>query len=208
MSTRGLPTRGGWIAFLHPHTLAVSDVAICFLEAARKRSDEFTPLSWRHEVSHPLSAGRGRRRKRVVADALLTYFLTDELSVAHRFVELDRATLAVDALAAELARYADLYRAVGKGGEPIWRERYPVFPAVLCVLTGRPRPALERRRAAALALLRADPRIASASEDVAVSIGLLEDLQQRGPFAPIFSELRADVPIDWLGAKERPGAAE
>jgi len=47
---------------LHAHTLAVSDAAICFLSATRERADEFGPLSWRHEVSHPLSLGRGRRR--------------------------------------------------------------------------------------------------------------------------------------------------
>jgi alkylated DNA nucleotide flippase Atl1 len=187
---------------LHAHTLAVSDAAICFLEAARERGDEFGPLSWRHEVWHPLSLGRGQRRQRLVADAVFTYVRVDgddDLSVAPRFIELDRATLAVDSLAAELARYADLYRAEGKGGEPIWRGLYPVFPPVLCVLAGAPRPVLERRRRTAMALLRNNPRLSQASE-VAISIGLLEDLQDRGPFAPVFDELRQPGrPVDWLG---------
>src|SRR5436305_1903932 len=113
------------------------------------RGDAFGPLSWRHEVWHPLSLGRGRRRQRLVADAVFTYVRVDgddALSVAPRFIELDRATLAVDALAAELARYADLYRAEGRNGEPIWRGLYPVFPPVLCILAGESRPVLERRR--------------------------------------------------------------
>ena len=186
---------------LHAHTIAVSDAAICFLSAARERADEFGPLSWRHEVSHPLSLGRGRRRQRLVADAVFSYVLVkgdNDLSLAPRFVELDRATLPVDRLAAELARYADLYNAEGRGA-PIWRGLYPVFPPVLCILAGAPRPVLERRRLAAMALLRNDLRLSRVSE-VAVSIGLLEDLQNRGPFAPIFDELRQPKQrVDWLG---------
>ncbi len=191
---------------LHAHTLAVSDAAICWLAAARVRGDEFGPLSWRHEVSHPLSQGRGRRRQRLVADAVFSYVLVAEggdLSVAPRFIELDRATLGVDRFAAELARYADLFGAVGVGGDPIWRRLYPVFPPVHCILTGAPRPILERRRVATLALLRNDPRLARAP-DVAVSIGLLEDLQKHGPFAPIFELLQgADGAVNWLGDAEQ-----
>lgn len=184
---------------LHAHTLAVSDAAICWLVAARDRGDEFGPLSWQHEVWHPLSIGRGRQRRRLVADAVFSYVLGgDEVSIAPRFVELDRATLGVDRLAAELARYADLYRAVDKAGEPIWRSLYPVFPPVLCVLAGAPRPALERRRLAALALLRNDRRLARGASEVAISFALLEDLQDRGPFAPIFDDL-AGGRVDWLG---------
>jgi protein involved in plasmid replication-relaxation len=186
---------------LHAHTLAVSDAGICWLSAARDRGDEFGALSWRHEVSHPLSLGRGRRRQRLVTDAVLSYVLVDgdDLSVAPRFIELDRATLGVDRLAAELARYADLYRAEGEGGEPIWSGLYPVFPPVHCILAGAPRPILERRRLATLALLRNDPRLSRIAE-VGVSIALLEDLQSRGPFAAIFEDLRRPgEPVDWLG---------
>ena len=107
---------------LQAHTLAVNDAAICFLEAARQRGDEFGALSWRHEVAHPLSRGRGRRRRSLVADAVLTYLRLGEngLSIEQRFLELDRATLSVDRLAGELARYADLHRLAGNdGGEPL-----------------------------------------------------------------------------------------
>lgn len=131
---------------LHAHTLAVNDAAICFLRAARERGDEFGPLFWRHEVSHPLTRGRGRRRRQLVADALLTYVLVGdgEVSVEQRFLELDRATLPVDRLAAGLARYAQLHRAGDEHGEPLWRAWYPAFPPVLCVLAGASRKVLEQ----------------------------------------------------------------
>ena len=65
---------------LSAHTLAVNEAAIAFLRAARERGEEFGPLSWRHEVAHPLRPGaRGRRARAVIADALLTYLrLTEE----------------------------------------------------------------------------------------------------------------------------------
>lgn len=104
---------------LRAHTLAVNDAAICFLRAARKRGDEFGPLSWRQEVAHPLSTGRGRRRRTLFADAVLTYVRHAEkiTYLEQVFLELDRATLSVDRLATELSRYADLYRASDSKGE-------------------------------------------------------------------------------------------
>jgi hypothetical protein len=186
---------------LQAHTLAVNDAAICFLEAARERGDEFGPFSWRHEVSHPLSQGRGRRRRALVADAVFTYLLLDGEGVAieQRFLELDRATLSVDRLATELARYAELHRLSGADGEPLWRERYPLFPPVHCVLTGGRRAVLERRRATTIAMLRTNPRFTREPE-AAVSICLLEDLEREGPFAPIFRDASDPArPVDWLG---------
>lgn len=187
---------------LQAHTVAVNEAAIAFLVAARERGEEFGPLAWRHEVAHPLRPGaRGRRARAVIADAVLTYLrLTEEtVFVEQRFLELDRATLAVDAMAAELARYAELFRAAGEGGEPLWRQRYPSFPAVLCVLAGARREVLERRREVALALLATDPQLARTPE-VAIRLCLLEDLLAAGPFAPIFREARdLERATDWLG---------
>lgn len=89
---------------LQAHTLAVNDAAICFIEAARGRGDEFGPFAWRHEIYHP-----------------------------------------------------------------------------------------------AIALLRSNPRLSRAPR-VSISICLLEDLQAKGPFAPIFRDFRSpEKPIDWLG---------
>ncbi len=186
---------------LRAHTMAVNDAAICFLRAARERSDEFGPLSWQHEVAHPLSTGRGRRRRTLFADAVLTYVRQAEkiTYLDHVFLELDRATLSVDRLATELSRYADLYRASDPKGEPMWKRRYPTFPRVLCVLAGNSREALGRRRDITLALLRRDPQVERTPE-LQIYFCLLEDLENEGPFAPIFRGLDDPrQPIDWLG---------
>lgn len=62
-------------------------------------------------------------------------------------------------MAAELARYAELFRVSGEEDVPLWRSRYPTFPPVLCVLAGAGREALGRRRDTALALLGTDPQL-------------------------------------------------
>jgi hypothetical protein len=194
---------------LQAHTLGVNDAAICFLRAARAREEEFGPLSWRHEVLHPLGGGRGRRRRSVVADAVLTYLRGEDGRVAleQRFLELDRATLSVERLAAELARYAELHGARDGAGEPIWKRSYPRFPAVICVLAGGRREALERRRSTVIALLRADPRMSLAPE-VRISICLLEDLRAEGPFAPIFRTVQGPKgDVDWLRRAPREASA-
>ena len=192
---------------LQAHTLAVNEVGISFMAAARERGDEFGPLSWRHEVAHALSAGRGRRRRRLIADALLTYLREDgdDVLIEQRFVEVDRATLSVDRLAAELGGYARLYRARDRSAQPTWRAYYPSFPPVLCVLEGAAPRLLQRRRDSAAALLRADPEL-SRSPRVAIRFCLGAELAKRGPFAPIFIDAREPRrPIDWLGdpASER-----
>lgn len=183
---------------LQRHTLAVNDAAICFLRAARERGDEFGPLAWRHEVVHRL--GFGRRSRSLFADAVLTYvrLTSSEVVVEQRFLELDRATLSVDRLAAELARYGRLLRAEGKGGEPLWRSQYSYFPPVICVLAGAHRAALRRRRDTAVAILQDDPEF-TGSPGLSVRLCLAEDLAERGPFAPIFTDARdPEEPVDWL----------
>jgi hypothetical protein len=195
---------------LAAHTLAVNDAAICFLSAAAERGDDFGPLAWRHEVFHPLSRGRGKRRRSLVADAVFTYLRQDgsEIAIEQRFLEVDRATLSVDRLAAELARYAELYWAKeAKATESLWRARYPVFPPVLCVLAGAPERALSRRRSTACVLLASDPLL-SRTPEVAISICLLEDLRREGPYAPVFREVRdPGRSVDWLGNPAEPGKA-
>lgn len=186
---------------LAAHTLAVNEAAICFLRAAEQRGDDFGPLAWRHEVFHPISR---RRRRSLVADALFTYLRQDgkRIAIEQRFLEVDRATLSVDRLARELARYAELYRArEAKTGEPLWRASYPVFPKLHCVLTGAPRRALSRRRSTASVLLASDPLL-SGTPEVAISICLLEDLRAEGPYAPVFRDVRdPGRAVDWLGTE-------
>lgn len=183
---------------LQSHTLAVNDAAICFLRGARERGDECGPLAWRHEVAHRL--GYGRRSGSLFADAVFTYVrLTDrEVVVEQRFLELDRATLPVDRLVAELGRYGRLLRAVGREGESLWRTQYPAFPPVICVLAGAERAALQRRRDTAVAMLGDDPYIID-SPELSVRLCLAEDLAAHGPFAPIFTDVRDPTEqVDWL----------
>ncbi|MBS1887566.1 MAG: replication-relaxation family protein [Actinobacteria bacterium] len=187
---------------LQAHTLAVNEAAIAFLEAARERGEDFGPLSWRHEV--PFRLGPTRKAGSLFADAVLTYLrLTEtELVVEQRLLELDRATLPVDRLAAELARYGRLLRAEDGRGRRVWETRFPSFPPVICVLAGASHAVLERRRDATVAVLAGDPRI----EGVSIRLCLAENLTARGPFAPIFTDV-ADPgqPVDWLVSDEELG---
>jgi len=187
---------------LTAHTLGVNEVGISFLQAARERGDDFAPLSWRHEVAHPLNRGRGRARRSLIADAVFTYVRPEDRTIAiyQRFVEVDRATLSVERLVAELARYGQLYRARAKqGGEPLWSYYYRRFPAVICALTGGSRKALARRLDVAAALLGEHPALDRAY-DVDVYFCLLDDLKDRGPFAPIFHAVgEADRAVNWIG---------
>jgi hypothetical protein len=131
---------------LQAHTLAVNEVGIAFLRAARERGDEFTPTSWQHEVDHPIGPPPGMRRgELLVADAAFSYPCVGPQGegswrLEYRFLELDRATVPSERLAPKLARYARLYRfrprPEHKGAgrpPPAWRARYPVFPALLVV---------------------------------------------------------------------------
>jgi len=152
---------------LRQHTLAVNDAGVAFVHAARARGDECEAFAWRHEVAHPIGALPGRRRgELLIADALLTYLQSDakgEASVHLRFIELDRATLPVPALAAKLGRYARLHAYIpdppeGQRRQPGWRGEYPAFPALHVLLAGARRDALERRLEQTIALARRPPR--------------------------------------------------
>lgn len=183
---------------LQAHTLAVNDAAICFMAAARERGDDFGPLAWRHEVPHRL--GRRRRAGTLFADAVLTYLRLTESAVVveQRFLELDRASLSVDRLAAELGSYARFLQAEDEYGDLLWESQYPSFPPVLCVLAGGTRAVLERRRDTTAAILQAEPRIAGAA-GLSIRFCLAEDLSEVGPFAPIFTDVHdPETPVDWL----------
>jgi len=198
---------------LQEHTIAVNDVGLAFVRAARERGDECGPFDWLHEVAHSLGPPPGRRMpEQLISDAVLTYQLAEaegKTSIAYRFIELDRATRSAADLAHRLGRYARLYRRTvpaedsAGGSEVLWSRLYPVFPTVLVVLAGRPRDRLEDRRRTVLALCGQDPDLADTPE-VEVSICLLDDLADRGPFAPICRTLAAPgKPVDWLGEGSR-----
>jgi Replication-relaxation len=194
---------------LRSHTLDVNEVGISFLRAARERGDEFGPLSWRHEVSHPLNRGRGRARRKLIADAVFTYARVEDRSIfiEQRFIEVDRATLSVERLVAELARYGQLERAREKTGKPLWGDYYRIFPPVICALTGASRKSLNRRLDVALGLLTDHPALDRAY-GVRINFCLLDDLIDRGPFAPIFYAVdERDGAVDWLGEHDERGGS-
>jgi hypothetical protein len=199
---------------LWKHTLAVNEVGITFLHAARERRDDFGSLGWRHEIAHHAPAPGHARGELLIADALLTYLVlgpAHELTFHYRLLELDRATVPTDTLASKLARYADLYRhaPISQGqasAQPAWQTRYPIFPDIICVLAGQPRAALTRRAQTVLALCREDPQL-QCTPEVRVSLALLEDLQAKGPFAAIWHEAKnPDQALDWLGNRPLGGA--
>ena len=196
---------------LQQHTLAVNEVGVAFVRAARERGDDFGPLSWRNEIAHPLGSASGRRARSaaVIADAVLTYEQEDAGTVyTHlRFLELDRATMATETLVAKLGRYLDLHEYVASPskhrgskrstGLPQWRERYSYFPGVMVVLANGSRARLERRRWMTCA--RWKHLYAERARYVDLYVCLLEDLIKQGPFAGIFRSGSAEGLVDWLG---------
>jgi hypothetical protein len=184
---------------LRRHTQGVNDAGIAFVVAARERGDDCGPWSWRHEIAHPIGQTPGQHRSELlISDALLTYQRHEDgqTSFHYRLVELDRATMPVDDLAAKLVRYGRLFRyALPDAAEPLWRIRYPAFPTVLVVLANGTRRALEGRRGMVLALLAGED-----VQDIRIDVCLLEDLMTDGPFAAIVRSAREPSrPVDWLG---------
>ena len=199
------PVAGGQ---LQAHTLAVNDVGIAFLHAARLRGHDFGPLSWRHEVAHQLNLGR-RYPDLLVADSVLRYWtasLDGETALHYRFLELDRANLLMDDLVAKLARYARLYRlwteqrrtAAGGLEAPAWPAFYRAFPNVLVILANPGRANLPRRMETVRALCHAEPELRRCPP-LSISFALFEDLTAWGPFAPIFRRPGDDQLFNWLG---------
>jgi hypothetical protein len=192
---------------LKKHTIAVNQVGVEFVRAARERGDECGPDSWRNEIAHSISQARGRRpAELVIADALLTYLQTSSdgaLALHQRFVELDRGTRTTEQLAGKITRYARLryYAPPGSGEstpEPLWRSYYRAWPHLLIVLADQSREAMRQRVRRTLALQASDP--AGRVGQVPVSFVALDDLAARGPFAPIFlSTQEPEQRVDWLG---------
>ncbi len=197
---------------LRAHTLAVNDVGIAFVQAARRRGDECGPESWRHEIAHPITHARaGRPGELLVADALLTYLQAarDGSFVLHqRFIELDRGTARPsEQLASKITRYARLRHYTGGGAsasaevpsKPLWRGYYRSFPHLLIVLADQSNERMRQRIHRTLALHQSDPA-KDHEGTVPVCFVTLDDLSRQGPFAPIF--VSAEHPgqaVDWLG---------
>jgi hypothetical protein len=192
---------------LRKHTLAVNDVGIAFVRAARERGDECGPESWRHEIAHPISLARGRRpAEMAVADALLTYLQSGEdgsLALHQRWIELDRGTARpAEHLAAKISAYTRLRYFALPGeqpGEPLWRSYYRSWPHLLIVLADQSRERMRLRIQRTLALHQSDPANRGGAA-IPLAFVALEDLLRQGPFAAIFTAAEHPTqPVDWLG---------
>lgn len=200
---------------LQKHTLAVNDVGVAFVEAARRHGHECGPLDWTPELAHRMRDGEDRLSDRalLVPDAVLHYTHAQDRRrrLLTFFIELDRATEPVATLAAKVAAYSRYHRYVpapaprpGRGRpagntREAWRERYPTFPHLLIVLTGKSSAALARRAADLRALIAADPVLHRAASDINAGVTTLDRLQAEGPFAPIVTPVTgAPTPTDVL----------
>jgi hypothetical protein len=202
---------------LRAHTLAVNDVGVAFVNAAREHHDECTPASWRHEIAHPITPPHGQRSgELLVADALLSYLQNTrrELVLHQRFIELDRGTLRpAEQLAHKITRYTTLLHYTGirtpgararqrstTTSQPLWRRHYRSFPHLLMVLADQTPTQIQRRTHATLLLQRSDPTNNHATASVPVLFVSLEDLTRHGPFAAIFTDPhQPEHPVNWLG---------
>ncbi|MGW7674416.1 replication-relaxation family protein [Streptomyces sp. NPDC054775] len=174
------------------HTLTVTETALVFLQDARRRGDVCQPLDWIPEIHHPIGSGEA-----IIPDALL-YYRTgpdggDSGSIPLAFVEVDRATMGPEHLAAKLTAYERLHRYVPvvPGRRPTiqepaveeWRRRYPLFPRLLFVLDGTGPAGVENR----ISALRAGVGLlARFPYDVPILAAPLADLLQHGPSAPVW----------------------
>ncbi|MEU9158103.1 replication-relaxation family protein [Streptomyces sp. NPDC048417] len=188
------------------HTLTVTETAFVFLEDARRRGDVCQPLDWIPEVHHPIGSGEA-----VIPDALLYYQHgpadRDSGPMLRAFVEVDRATMGPERLAAKLTAYERLYHYVPTvpGRRPTlrepapeeWRRRYPLFPRVLFVLDGTGPAGVDNR----ISALRAGARLLAPSRflyDVPVLATPLADLLHHGPSAPVWRPVHdPDQRVPW-----------
>ena len=181
------------------HAWALNEVGIAFVDAARARGDDCGPLAWRHHVEHARAG-----REPLVAPAVLEYLTTssEQISLAYRFLELDRATTPVTALVAKLADYVDLHRERSDGeATSEWQRWYRgTFPEILVAMAGQSRDQSLRRLEILWALSQQDPR--TQRTPVPIRVVLLDDLREQGPFAPIFWRLGEPGRLtDWQGAE-------
>lgn len=189
---------------LQEHTLAVNEVGVRFVEAARAAGeDECGPLDWHQEQAHRIRDGERGRDAVLVPDAVLSYTHTQvdgQRMLMTFFVEVDRATESVAQLVAKVAAYSRYRRYVpaGSGGwgraragavREAWRERYLAFPRLLVVFSGRSEEYLGRRIADLRGVLGAT---GGGGGEVLAGATTLSQLQVHGPFARIFTPLVGD----------------
>ncbi|MFI5689474.1 replication-relaxation family protein [Streptomyces sp. NPDC051636] len=184
-----------------PHTLTVLRTHLAFVADARRRGDEHGHLDWTPEVFHSIGDG-----ERVVADAVMHYTLIngEQRRKLRAFVEVDRATMSSERLAAKLIEYARLWayepQPVGRRRQargPGWLRWYPVFPRVLFVLTGASRQTMDNRISDLKAMVAHHPLVADLAREVPLGAVVLEDLEEYGPASDVWVPLDGCKPGPW-----------
>ncbi|MCX4598261.1 replication-relaxation family protein [Streptomyces sp. NBC_01549] len=184
-----------------PHTLTVLRTHLEFVADARRRGDEHGHLDWTPEVFHAIGDG-----EKVVADAVMHYTLIDgqQRRKLRAFVEVDRATMSSERLAAKLIEYARLWtyepQPVGRRRQqtgPGWLRWYPVFPRVLFVLTGAGRQAMDNRISDLKAMVAHHPLVAELAREVPLGAVVLEDLAEHGATSDVWVRLADGEPRPW-----------
>ncbi|MFD8396761.1 replication-relaxation family protein [Streptomyces sp. NPDC059680] len=180
------------------HTLTVTETALAFLEDAPRHGALCRPLDRLPEVHHPIGSGEA-----AIPDALLYYRLgpvgDDSGSMLRAFVEVDRATMGPERLAAKLPSYQHFhcYVPTPPGRRPTiqepaleeWRRHYPLFPRLLFVLDGTGLAGVETR-GSSLRATAAQLTTSHFLNDVTVLAASLANLLQHGPSAPMWRPVR------------------
>ncbi|MFE7029131.1 replication-relaxation family protein [Streptomyces sp. NPDC057621] len=142
-------------------------------------------------------------------DALMYYVGGENAAMLRAFVEVDRATMGPERLAAKISSYARLYRYipapvglrrqhVAEVAEEAWKQRYPLFPRLLFVLDGTGPIGIEQR-VRALHAAAAETAVLGFLRDVPVLTAALADLLREGPSAPVWRPVQnPDQRVSWL----------
>ncbi|MET9735866.1 replication-relaxation family protein [Streptomyces sp. NPDC006458] len=213
-----------------PHTLTTVRAHLAFATDARERGDEHGYLDWTPEVAHPLgdrehliadavmhytlhhtshdhsenesesesesensegenSQDRGRGRGRTKMRA---------------FIEIDRATMSSERLAAKLIDYARLHtyqprpaRHTPQPAGPAWLRRYPLYPRILFILTGASRRVLDNRIHDLQAMTAQHPHVTALAHHVPLGAAVLEDLETHSPQGDTWTPLTGGPPRPW-----------
>ncbi|MEU6680869.1 replication-relaxation family protein [Streptomyces sp. NPDC046925] len=188
------------------HTLAAVRAHAAFVCDARRRGDEHGPFDWTPEVAHNLGDG-----DRLIADALMHYTLARAdggRTKLRALIEVDRSTMSSERMASKLIEYArfHLYQPAPAGRRkpapglegPMWKRWYPVFPRVLFVLTGAGRRTLANRTADLRSMAEVHPGVAELARHVPLGAAVLEDLEEHGPTAALWTPLTGEAePRPW-----------
>ncbi|MFE7028845.1 replication-relaxation family protein [Streptomyces sp. NPDC057621] len=192
------------------HGLTVTEVGLAFVQDARHRGETCRPLDWIAEVHHPLGGSEA-----VIADALLYYRRGDADhgsggAMLRAFVEVDRATMGPERLAAKIGAYARLHRYVPaparrrrqpftqQATEEAWKQHYPLFPRLLFILDGTG-PAGIEHRVRALHAAATDTALYGFPHEVPILTAALADLLREGPSAPVWRPaLAPDQRVSWM----------